>query len=135
MPVLQGVWSSRGRGGVDRRGEHTGNDMASRQMVLRHRGVSEGWFCRFVLWLRQQQIPASLRGDRWTRQSRLAGSRLRLLWVSARPVLFLTALCFFVGVVFLAVSLALSTAFFLAGFSALALALRMLPTFADAVAE
>jgi uncharacterized membrane protein len=57
--------------------------------------------------------------------------RMRMLWTSGRPVVFLTALCMAVGAVCSWVSLKLGTGFFLAGFGALVVALRILDPVSD----
>jgi hypothetical protein len=107
--------------------------MTAGPMTPRDARAPNGWFCRLVLLLAQQE--AQILRELWQRLRRFLRGRMCLLWVSGRPVLFLTALCLLVGTFFLAVSFALSAAFFIAGICALGLALRMLEPLADAVAE
>lgn len=107
--------------------------MTAGPMTPRDASAASGWFCRLVLLLAQRE--ARMLQELSRRSRGFLRSRVRLLWISGRPVLFLTALCVLVGTLFLAVSFALSAAFFLAGTSALGLALRMLQPLEDTVAE
>jgi hypothetical protein len=83
-----------------------------------------GWFCRLVLLLARQDIGVRMESVRHFAVSLF--SRMRLLWMSGRPVVFLTVYCLTVGAVLCCVSIKLGTGFFLAGFGALLVALRML---------
>jgi hypothetical protein len=88
-----------------------------------------GWFCRFVLLLAEQH-----RGAGPKQPGRSVGAlrdRLRILRVNGQPVLFLAGLCFFVGALFLPLSLLPSSVFFLAGLGALGIGLQLVATAAE----
>jgi hypothetical protein len=97
----------------------------------RSRGL--GWFCRLVMLLVRQD--SGIRRQSLRQFAATISQRMRMLWTSGRPVLFLTALCMAVGVVFSWVSLELGTGFFLAGFGALLVALCFLAPVSDSWAD
>jgi hypothetical protein len=94
---------------------------------------SGGWFCRLVLLWTQRT--AHVQPEQVRRFAAAFRARLRVLWVTGRPVIFLTGLCFFVGALFLPISLVPSTVFFLAGLGALGVALRLLQSASKPIAD
>jgi hypothetical protein len=99
----------------------------------RPRVRSDGWFCRLILLLAQRQ--AGVHTKPMPRSARAFRARLGVLWVTGRPVIFLTGLCFFVGVLFLPLSLVPSTVFFLAGLGALVVALQLSQLASEPIAD